>query len=46
MSFDEAQKKAHPLEDLRVSEAQVKDLERAIRALGPVNLDVLSNLMK
>ena len=41
MSFDEAQKKAHPLEDLRVSEAQVKDLERAIRALGPVNLDAV-----
>ena len=41
MSFDEAQKKAHPLEDLRVSEAQVKDLKRAIRALGPVNLDAV-----
>jgi len=41
MSFDEANQKARPLENLAVSEGQVKDLERAIRALGPVNLDAV-----
>ena len=41
MSFDEANHKARPLENLAVSEGQVKDLERAIRALGPVNLDAV-----
>ena len=41
MSFDEANQKARPLENLAVSEGQVKDLERSIRALGPVNLDAV-----
>ncbi|AZQ41532.1 chromosome segregation protein SMC [Streptococcus periodonticum] len=41
MSFDEASKQAHPLENLAVSETKVKDLEKAIRALGPVNLDAV-----
>ena len=41
MSFDEANHKARPLENLAVSEGQVKDLERSIRALGPVNLDAV-----
>ena len=41
MSFDEANQKARSLENLAVSEGQVKDLERSIRALGPVNLDAV-----
>lgn len=41
MSFDEASKQARPLENLMVSETKVKDLEKAIRALGPVNLDAV-----
>ena len=41
MSFDEANQKARPLDNLAVSEGQVKDLERSIRALGPVNLDAV-----
>ena len=41
MSFDEANQKARPLGNLAVSEGQVKDLERSIRALGPVNLDAV-----
>ena len=41
MSFDEASKQARPLENLAVSETKVKDLEKAIRALGPVNLDAV-----
>ena len=41
MRFDEANQKARPLENLAVSEGQVKDLERSIRALGPVNLDAV-----
>ncbi|PRT75712.1 chromosome segregation protein SMC [Streptococcus anginosus] len=41
ISFDEASKQARPLENLAVSEIKVKDLEKAIRALGPVNLDAV-----
>lgn len=41
ISFDEASKQARPLENLTVSETKVKDLEKAIRALGPVNLDAV-----
>lgn len=41
ISFDEASKQARPLENLTVSETKVKDLEKAIRALGPVNLDAI-----
>ncbi|HFI0256352.1 TPA: chromosome segregation protein SMC [Streptococcus suis] len=41
MSFEEAQAKAKAVENLAQSEGQVKDLERAIRALGPVNLDAI-----
>ena len=41
MSFDEASKQARPLENFMVSETKVKDLEKAIRALGPVNLDAV-----
>ena len=41
MSVDEASKQARPLENFMVSETKVKDLEKAIRALGPVNLDAV-----
>ena len=41
MSFDEASKQAHALENLAISEGKVKDLEKAIRALGPVNLEAV-----
>ncbi|RSJ24215.1 Chromosome partition protein Smc [Streptococcus intermedius] len=41
MSFDEASKQAHSLENLAISEGKVKDLEKAIRALGPVNLEAV-----
>lgn len=42
ISFDEAQKKAEALEDLPRAEQSLKELERAIRALGPVNLEAIS----
>ena len=41
MSFDEASSQARPLESLQAAESQVKDLEKAIRALGPVNLEAV-----
>ena len=41
MSFEEASSQAHPLENLPAAESQVKDLEKAIRALGPVNLEAV-----
>lgn len=41
MSFDEASKQAHALENLVISEGKVKDLEKAIRALGSVNLEAV-----
>ena len=41
ISFDEASKQARSLENLAVSEIKVKDLEKAIRTLGPVNLDAV-----
>ena len=41
MSYTEALEKAHELEDLTLAEQEVKDLEKAIRSLGPVNLDAI-----
>lgn len=41
MSFDEASSQARPLESLPAAESQVKDLEKAIRALGRVNLEAV-----
>ncbi|HEL2057507.1 TPA: chromosome segregation protein SMC [Streptococcus suis] len=41
MTFEEAQAKAKPVDNLAQAEAHVKDLERSIRALGPVNLDAI-----
>lgn len=42
MSFEEAQSKATVLEDLARAEQALKELERAIRALGPVNLEAIA----
>ncbi len=41
MSFDEADQQAKTLEDLASAEKELKDLERTIRSLGPVNLDAI-----
>ncbi|HEM4926954.1 TPA: chromosome segregation protein SMC [Streptococcus suis] len=41
LSFEAAQSQAKEIENLAVAEQSLKDLERAIRALGPVNLDAI-----
>ena len=41
MSYTEALQQANQLEDLAVAEQKVKDLEKSIRSLGPVNLDAI-----
>lgn len=41
ISYNEALEKAHELENLNLAEQEVKDLEKAIRSLGPVNLDAI-----
>ncbi|NQN45320.1 chromosome segregation protein SMC [Streptococcus suis] len=41
LSFEAAQSQAKEVEILAVAEQSLKDLERAIRALGPVNLDAI-----
>ena len=41
MSFEEASKQANELENLAQSEQALKDLEKAIKALGPVNIDAI-----
>ena len=41
ISYTEALEKAHELEDLNLADQEVKDLEKAIRSLGPVNLDAI-----
>lgn len=41
ISYTEALEKAHELEDLNLAEQEVKDFEKAIRLLGPVNLDAI-----
>ena len=41
ISYTEALENAHELEDLTLAEQEVKDLEKAIRSLGPVNLDAI-----
>ena len=40
-SYTEALEKAHELENLNLAEQEVKDLEKAIRSLGPVNLEAI-----
>ena len=41
ISYTEALEKAHELENLNLAEQEVKDLEKDIRSLGPVNLDAI-----
>lgn len=41
MSFEEANQQADELADLPVAESQHKELQKAIRALGPVNLEAI-----
>lgn len=41
LSFEAAQSQAKEVENLAVAEQSLKDLERAIRALVPVNLDAI-----
>ena len=41
ISYNEALEKAHELENLNLAEQEVKDLEKAIRSLGPVNLEAI-----
>ncbi|TMR48433.1 chromosome segregation protein SMC [Streptococcus pseudopneumoniae] len=41
ISYTEAIEKAHELENLNLTEQEVQDLEKAIRSLGPVNLDAI-----
>jgi len=41
ISYTEALEKAHELENLNLAEQEVRDLEKAIRSLGPVNLDAI-----
>ena len=41
ISYTEALEKAHELENLNMAEQEVQDLEKAIRSLGPVNLDAI-----
>ena len=41
ISYTEALEQANQLEDLTMAEQKVKDLEKSIRSLGPVNLDAI-----
>ena len=41
ISYTEAIEQANSLEDLAIAEQKVKDLEKSIRSLGPVNLDAI-----
>lgn len=41
ISYTEALEKAHELENLNLVEQEVQDLEKAIRSLGPVNLEAI-----
>ncbi|HFI0562538.1 TPA: chromosome segregation protein SMC [Streptococcus suis] len=41
VSFEEASSQAKEVENLPLAEQTLKDLERSIRALGPVNLDAI-----
>ncbi|CVY22017.1 chromosome condensation and segregation SMC protein [Streptococcus pneumoniae] len=41
ISYTEALEKAHELENLNLAEREVQDLEKAIRSLGPVNLEAI-----
>ena len=41
ISYTEALEQVNQLEDLAMAEQEVKDLEKSIRSLGPVNLDAI-----
>ena len=41
ISYTEAIEKAHELENLNLAEQEVKDLEKSIRSLGPVNVEAI-----
>ncbi|WP_269789055.1 chromosome segregation protein SMC [Streptococcus mitis] len=41
ISYTEALEKAHELENLNLAEQEVQELEKAIRSLGPVNLEAI-----
>ncbi len=41
ISYTEALEKSHELENLNLAGQEVKDLEKAIRSLGPVNLEAI-----
>ncbi|MGT2920155.1 chromosome segregation protein SMC [Streptococcus chosunense] len=41
ISYTEALEKAHELENLNLAEQEVKDLEKSIRSLGPVNVEAI-----
>ena len=41
ISYTEALEKSHELENLNMAEQEVQDLEKAIRSLGPVNLEAI-----
>ena len=41
ISYTEALEKAHELDNLNLAEQEVKDLEKAIRSLGPVNIEAI-----
>lgn len=41
ISYTEALEQVNPLEGLAIAEQKVKDLEKSIRSLGPVNLDAI-----
>ena len=41
ISYTEALEKAHELENLNLAEQEVKDLVKAIRSLGPVNIEAI-----
>lgn len=41
ISYTEALEKAHELENLNLAVQEVQDLEKAIRSLGPVNLEAI-----
>ena len=41
ISYTEALENAHELENLNLAEQEVQDLEKAIRSLGPVNIEAI-----
>ena len=41
ISYTEALEKAHELENLNLAEQEVQELEKAIRSLGPVNIEAI-----